>query len=352
MKKMKNALCTVLSFTVAVAALAGCSAQEETPPAPTSATSQSMATESASGASGPITVTDMNDREVVLESSIEKIVALTPSDAEIIYALGAGEYLIGRGEYCDYPEEILDVPVVQSGNETNVEEIISLAPQLVVINTMAQPLENIEQLENAGISVITTTSTDIAGVYESIEIIGMALGLEAEADSLVADMQASFDALVAQIPQQEEAPSVYFEISPLEFGLWRAGNNTFMNEIAVMLGMENSFGDVEGWAEISEEQVLDRDPDVIVTIAMDFGGGQTPSEEILARSGWQQLSAIQNAQVVNLAEDELSRPGPRLVDGAQALFNAVYGAQAENTSSDEISSSTADSSMSVSSDAA
>ncbi len=326
---MKKFLRSALCGALAVAVLAACAPAEEAVSSASTLQSQSEAGESASMIANQTTLTDMNGREVVLDSTIERVIALAPSDAEIIYALGAGDKLIGRGEYCDYPEAVLDVPVVQTGSETNIEEILALEPQLVVMNTMAQPMEDIDQLENAGIPVLTTASVDIAGVYESIEMLGVALEAQEQADTLISDMQADFDTLVQTVGEQSESKTIYFEVSPLEFGLWTAGNNTFMNEIATLLGLENAFSDVEGWAEISEEQVLERNPDAIVTIAMYFGEGPLPDEEILSRNGWQQLSAVQNAQVFSLPEDELSRPGPRLVEGAQALAQAVYGIPAE-----------------------
>ena len=119
--------------------------------------------------------------------------------------------------------------------------------------------------------------------------------------------------------------TVYFEVSPLEYGLWTAGKGTFMDELAQMIGLKNAFEDVEGWAAISEEQVLERDPDYIVTISMYYGEGPTPVEEIMGREGWQELKAVKNEAVFNADSNEVSRPGPRLVDAAQALYDFVYG---------------------------
>ena len=96
-----------------------------------------------------------------------------------------------------------------------------------------------------------------------------------------------------------------------------------MDEIATMLGLKNVFADATGWAEISEEQVLKANPDVIVTIAMYFGEGQTPVDEILSRPGWQDLTAVKNGDILSLQNNELSRPGPRIADGAQSLFDFV-----------------------------
>lgn len=273
-----------------------------------------------------VTVTDMTGREITLNAPATRIVALTASDCEILYALGAGETLVGRGEYCDYPAEVLNVPSVQSGYETNIEEIIALEPQAVLMATMAQTVEQVEALENAGIRVIVSDAQDIAGVYTAIELIGAVTGKNDEAAALVSGMKASFEEIAAKAAS-DGAETVYFEVSPLEWGLWTAGKNTFMDELAQMIGLKNAFADIEGWAAISEEQVLERDPDYIVTIAMYYGEGATPVEEIMSRAGWQEMQAVKNERVFNADSNEVSRPGPRLVDAAQALYDFVYAAQ-------------------------
>ena len=250
--------------------------------------------------------------------------ALTASDCEILYALGAGDTLVGRGEYCDYPEDVQAVPSVQSGYETNVEQIIALEPQVVLMATMAQTKEQVEALEAAGVHVIVSDAQDIAGVYTAIELIGAVTGKNDEAAALIAGMKDSFAAIAAKA-EGDGSKTVYFEVSPLEYGLWTAGKGTFMDELAQMIGLKNAFEDVEGWAAISEEQVLERDPDYIVTISMYYGEGPTPVEEIMGREGWQELKAVKNEAVFNADSNEVSRPGPRLVDAAQALYDFVYG---------------------------
>ncbi len=271
-----------------------------------------------------VTVTDMTGREITLDAPATRVVALTASDCEILYALGAGDTLVGRGEYCDYPEEVQAVASVQSGYETNVEQIIALEPQVVLMATMAQTKEQVEALEAAGVHVIVSDAQDIAGVYTAIELIGAVTGKNDEAAALIAGMKDSFAAIAAKA-EGDGSKTVYFEVSPLEYGLWTAGKGTFMDELAQMIGLKNAFEDVEGWAAISEEQVLERDPDYIVTISMYYGEGPTPVEEIMGREGWQELKAVKNEAVFNADSNEVSRPGPRLVDAAQALYDFVYG---------------------------
>lgn len=270
------------------------------------------------------TVTDMVGREVVLPEKVEKVVAISAADCEILFAVGAGDKLVGRGEYCNYPPEVLDVQAVNSGAETNIEQIIALEPDLVITTAMEQNPEQIAALENAGIAVVESYAQTIEGAYQSIELIGKAVGHEEQAAAVISDMKASFESVESVVPEGESR-TVYFEVSPLEYGLWTAGSGTFMDEIADMLGLENIFADVEGWAEVSEEQVLDRNPDYIVTIGMYFGEGPTPTEEIMGRSGWQNVTAVAENHVLNVDSDSLSRPGPRLADAAVELADFVTG---------------------------
>ncbi len=274
-----------------------------------------------------VTFTDMMGREITLAEPATRIVALTAADCEILCALGCEDALVGRGEYCDYPASVLEKPSVQSGYNTNIEEIIALQPQVVLMGTMAQTTEQVEALAQAGIQVVVSDAQNIEGVYTAIRLIGAIMGKDAEAEAMVADMQAAFDGIKAR--SEATGKTVYFEVSPLQWGLWTAGKGTFMDELAALCGLENAFADVEGWAEISEEQVLARDPDYIVTITMYYGEGPTPVEEIKGRAGWEALKAVVNDHILNADSNEISRPGPRLRDAAETLFNFVYGAEEE-----------------------
>ena len=272
-------------------------------------------------ADGGVTVTDMKDRVITLIEPATRIVALTASDCEILCALGCEDALVGRGEYCDYPASVLDKPSVQSGYETNIEQIIALQPQVVLMSTMAQTEEQVEALETAGVKVVVSDAQDIEGVYYAIRMIGALMGKDAEAEALAADMQAAFAGIADKA--ENTGKTVYFEVSPLQWGLWTAGKGTFMDELATLCGLTNAFADVDGWAAISEEQVLERDPDYIVTITMYYGEGPTPIEEIKGRPGWDALKAVQNDDILNADSNEISRPGPRLMDAAETLYTFV-----------------------------
>lgn len=274
-----------------------------------------------------VSVTDMYGREIALEEIATRIVALQPSDCEILCALGCEDALVGRGQYCDYPASILEKPVVQSGAETNIEEILALEPQVVLMNDMAQSEEQVKALEANGVKVVVSKTADIEGVYYAIRMIGALMGKNTEADALVADMQATFDTIRAD--SKNEGKTVYFEVSPLAWGLWTAGSGTFMDELAQMCGLTNIFADLQDYQAISEEQVIARDPDYIVTITMYYGEGPTPVEEILGREGWADMKAVKENQVYNAESNAISRPGPRLKDAAVELYQFVNGMEAE-----------------------
>lgn len=267
---------------------------------------------------GAYTVEDMLDREVEFAAVPQRVVVINPSDSEIMYAIGEGDKIVGRGTYVDYPEEVQDIPVVASGRDLNAEEIIALEPDLVLMTDMAQSEEQVNTLVSAGINVLVTQATDLEGVYEAIEIISEAMQ-SPNGEKLIDEMEAAFEE-IEKNNKDNEGKTIYFEVSPLEYGLWTAGDDTFMNEIAEELSLKNIFeDDVEGWGEISEEQVISRNPDYIVTISMGSTTHETPVLEILDRAGWEDVNAVKNEAVLNLVNNELSRPSPRLVEGARLL---------------------------------
>ncbi len=319
-------LCLILLLLLGV--LAGCANPSEPAENDQAQTALPVSSPVAEQQEAPVSFSDMAGHEITLDGPATRIVALTAADCEILCALGAGDLLVGRGEYCDYPAEVMNISSVQSGSETNIEQIVALKPQVLLMSNMAQTEDQIAALENAGIKVVVSDVKDIEGVYTAITMIGKLAGRDTEAVALIDQMKTTFSDIAAKVPAGSEKKTIYFEVSPLEYGLWAAGNNTFMNEIAQMLGLTNIFADVDAWAEVSEEQVISRNPDYIVTITMFNGQGPKPEEEIMARKGWESITAVKNGAILNLQNDELSRPGPRLADGANMLYEFIYGTMA------------------------
>ena len=289
----------------------------------------------AQGAAAPeveapgLTVTDMKGNVLTLDQPARRIVTLAAGDCEILCAIGGEDLLAGRGEYCDYPASVSAVPVVQSGSETNLEQILALSPDIVVANVMDQTEEQFDALCAAGVPVALTDANTVSEVYDNIRLLGAVAGRTAEADALIKDMEARFAALKKQSAGREPL-SAYYEVSPLEYGLWTAGTGSFLDEIGSLSGLTNAFSDAGAWAEVSEEQVLARNPEVIVTVSMYFGEGPTPAEEICGRPGWEGVSAVRDGRVFTIDGNAAARPGPRLADAAEALYALLEQAEASD----------------------
>ena len=273
-------------------------------------------------AENTITFTDMYGREIVLTEAVTRIVAMSPADCEILCAIGCEDMLVGRGEYCDYPESILDLPVLSTGSDLNVEEILALEPQVILMTDMNQTADQVAQLENNGIKVVVSDTTGMEGVYAAIRMISTVVGKQDVGEAVIADMQNTFAAIAEACEASDK--TIYFEVMPLEWGLWTAGSNTFMDELATLCGMKNAFGDVVDWQPISEEQVIERDPDYIVLVT---GMGETAVDEVLGRAGWGDMKAITGGNVFNADSYAMTRPGPRLKDAAIDLYEFLYGVE-------------------------
>ena len=277
-----------------------------------------------------ITVTDMMGREITFDAPADKIVVMMPADCEIVYALGAQERLIGIGTYCESkPEmavmpELAGLPVVNSGYVTNVEQILALGPNVVIMATMDSKPEITEQLENGGVKVVATDAQSLEDVYTDIRLIGAILGKDAEAEELVASMQQQLADIAAQAPQS--GMTLYVEESPLEWGLWAAGSGTYFDDLANMLGLTNIFAaDFALHGSVSEEAVLERNPDIIITVMMYYDYGDLPDVEIMKRPGWENINAVKNGAVLYDETNAVALPGPRLVDVAQMLLDLING---------------------------
>lgn len=277
-------------------------------------------------ATATIELTDMLDHQVELEAPATSIIAVAPSDAEILYALGAGPTLVARGSYVDFPEESAEVEDIGSGDTLNVEKLIELDPDLVILASMGDMDDLIKQLEDAGIAVYVSNANTIEEVYVNISNIAQLIGKDGEGEKLIAEMATTFKEYEEKA-KDAEPKSVYFEISPLEFGLWTAGNQTFMDEFANILNLDNVFKDVEGWAEISEEQVIEKDPAYIITTSFSAPDQPTPEEEIMGREGWEDIQAVKDKHVYQVDSNEFTRPGPRLMDAVKKLYDYVYEAE-------------------------
>lgn len=271
----------------------------------------------------PLVVTDTSNKEVSFTKYPQKIISLIPAATETIYDLNSQDKLIAVDSFSNYPEDTKNKTKLETSTSLNVESIVSLNPDVVFMSKMGQTIDQYNNLVNAGIKVVMVDATSIEETYTMINLIGKVLGKEKESTQIVDQMKLDFEDLKNSV-KNKEAKTLYYEISPLEYGLWTSGKGTFENEIMQMLNINNVFVDVEGWAQVSEEQVLAKNPQYIITTTKDYGNTNAV-EEILKRKNWNDIEAIKKKQVYNIDPDIMGRPTKRLVEGAKELKKLIYG---------------------------
>jgi iron complex transport system substrate-binding protein len=321
MKKVM-ALCLVIGFLL-ITASCGKTASSSTPGTASNA-AVSADSKAAVPASESYKVTDSRGKEVFFAKAPEKIISLLPSDTEIIYALGAGDQLIAVDTYSNYPKEAAKKQQLSSGDKMSVETIIGLKPDLVILGEMDQTEDQFKQLEDAGIKVIATQAGDIADTYKVIDMIGKTLNEESKATEIINGMKKDFAQIKEQV-KNNPPKKVYIEISPLKYKLWSCGKGTFQNELLTLIGATNIFSDITSWKEVSEEQVLSRNPGIIITTVGPMYGVADPVSEIKARANWNKIDAVKNGRVYVTDSDAIQRPGPRLATAAKDLVKIIYG---------------------------
>lgn len=278
-------------------------------------------------AEGGITVTDMAGREVTLDAPADRVVVMMPADAEILYALGMKDAIVGVGNNCVSQPEIEAMPgidsltVVDPMYTFNEETVVGLKPQVVIMTMMAYSEDTVNSLESSGVKVVVTNAQDLEGVYTDIDLIGKVVGREAEAEALVAQMKQKFADIAAK--SVDTGLKLYVDESPLQWGLWSAGKGTYFDDLAEICGLTNIFSDIEGHQNVSEEQVLERNPDIIISMTMYYGEGELPDEEIKNRAGWENVSAVKNGAVVYDPTNAVALPGPRLMEVADLLLELI-----------------------------
>jgi len=248
---------------------------------------------------------------------IERIVSLSPTATEVLFAIGAGDQVVAVDQFSNYPAEAPFSDL--DGFTVNVEAVAGYEPQLVIM----QSNEASAELEALGMTVIVQDSpADIEGIYTQIEEVGAATGNVDGAAAVVLEMQTRLDELIAEAPAAE-AMSYYHELDTDYYSL---NSDSFVAQIYALFGLA-SIGDqaegeaFAGYLPLSEEFILGADPDLIF-LADTIWAEQT-AETVAARPGWSDLSAVRSGSVVELDDDVASRWGPRVVEFAESIAAAL-----------------------------
>jgi iron complex transport system substrate-binding protein len=324
----------ILLITLLVSLMAACSPQATATNAPTATqiiTTEAPATQApteaataapteaaTSAPSFPMFFMDGLGRKINLDKAPERIVSLAPSNTEILFAIGAGDQVVGRDQLSDFPEEAKKLADIGSTFDAlNTEKIVSLKPDLVLaaeINTEAQ----VKQLEDLGLTVYYLKNpTTLEEMYKNLEIVAQMTGHDQEAATLIDSLKKRVAAVDEKIAPISSRPNVFYELDATDPAKpFTAGKGTFITQLIERAGGHNIAADLDGYPQISLEQVVAADPAFI--ILGDARYGVSP-ESIAQRPGWANLTAVKDEKIFPFNDDLVSRPGPRLVDALEEL---------------------------------
>lgn len=251
----------------------------------------------------------------------ERIVSLSPTATEMVFAIGAGDQLVAVDDQSNYPAEALELPNELSGFEPNAEAIAALEPDLVLIGGdftgLGAQLDALDIAWWDGPAALTIDDS-----YRQIEELGDATGNSEAADALVKEMQAGIEEIVLATPELAEPLSIFHELDPT---LYSADSTTFIGELYSLLGLQNiadtAEGDSGGFPQLNPEFVVSANPDLIFLADTKCCGES--ADTVAARPGWDAIVAVQNGNVFEMDDDVASRWGPRVVEYLQIVSDAV-----------------------------
>jgi iron complex transport system substrate-binding protein len=301
-----------VAFLVALAlSILGCGSGPETTQntaAPSGASEDAGYPATVSGAGGAVT----------LERRPERIISLSPTATEMLFAIGAGDQVVAVDDQSNHPPRAPRTDL--SGYEPNVEAIAGYAPDLVVISNPGEVEPSLEALDIP--VLLQPAADDLDGTYVQIEQLGELTGHRTEAEALVSSMRGDIDRLVEAVPEFGEPPTYYHE---LDQTLFTATSDTFIGQVYSLLGLSNiadqAKGASSGYPQLSAEFILQQDPD-LVFLADTKCCGQS-AQTVADRPGWDGLAAVRRGAVVELDDDVASRWGPRVVDFLRVVVDEV-----------------------------
>jgi iron complex transport system substrate-binding protein len=249
---------------------------------------------------------------------VDRVVSLAPNLTEIVFAIGAGNRLVGRTSYCDFPPEAKAVAEVGDTLHPNLERMIAVKPQVVLVSTASQLEVFTKQLEGQNIAVFVTDPHDLEGVFRSILQIGEIVGEQDQANSLVQKLRERTNA-VEQAVKQKPPVKVFYQVSGEP--LYTAGHDAFVTDLMRRAGAASVTADVPGaWPKYSNESALAARPDAII---LPSGGSMGEANSNVAEA-LRQSPAVLHGRVYKINDDHLARPGPRSVTGLEEMARALH----------------------------
>jgi iron complex transport system substrate-binding protein len=263
-------------------------------------------------------VTDEAGRRVRLPQHIDRIVSLAPNLTEIVYAVGAGEQLVGDTEYCDYPFQAKSVAKIGDTLHPSVERIIALKPQIVLVSTASQLEAFTKQLDQQQIAVYVTNPQSLDDVFRSIQTLGDLLGHHDWSATMVAELRQR--AAAVEVAMKTVKPvKVFYQLSGEP--LYTIGRESFLTDLVRRAGGVSATADVPGaFPRFSDEAALAARPDAII---LPTGGSMGNANAKIAAPLKNSPAALNN-RIYKINDDHLSRPGPRLIEGLEEMAQALH----------------------------
>lgn len=271
----------------------------------------------------PLTLTDDAGRSVTLPAAPTRIVSLAPSNTEIVCALGACDRLVGVTDIDDYPAQVTDVAHVVIGAVVDIEKVVAAQPQLILAaGNGLTPSAVVDRLSGLGYPVLVLYPETVDELYADIELVGRAIDAESIAEPLLTDMRARAQAVVNAVAG-EDRPLTFYEVGVFEGSIYTAGRDSFLASLISLAGGDPITGDPASTA-IQLEDLIAADPELILLGDAAYDPSITAAV-VAARTGWSEMSAVINGRIVIMLDDiVITRPGPRIVDGLEALARAIH----------------------------
>mgnify|MGYP001616382857 CR=1 FL=1 len=248
-----------------------------------------------------------------------RIVCLAPVYTEIVFALGAGDRLVGRSKWCNFPPEAERVPIVAEMGQPNLERVVALRPDLVLAPALGKK-DAYEKLRGLGLRVEELEPGTFADALAAIRRIGGWIGEERAAEAIVGKIEADRDALVKKLAG---CPRVRCAFVVGHEPLYVTGAGTFADDLLALANAENACGDARGWVRYGLEDFLARNPEVILDSTMGYERGV--DEQVVAFwKRWQDLAAVKTGRVYAVDPDLTNRPGPRIVGALEQLARRLH----------------------------
>ena len=273
----------------------------------------------------PIVVSDQRGKELTFEAPAARIISLAPSNTEILFAIGAGKQVVGRDTFSDYPAEALNVADIGGGfGALDTEAILASTPDLVLAGELT-PAEQIQALEELGLNVfVLGNPVALTEMYESLRTVATMTGHLEETETLIASLETRVLAVEQKLAGVTDPPLVLYELDGTDPNApWVPGPGSFVNTLLTSAGGNSVSAALEDqWVQMGLEAIIEKDPEIIL-LGDATWGGVTP-EMVAARGGWEALTAVQNGSGSPFDDNLVSRPGPRLVDGLEALAKLLH----------------------------